>query len=174
VRTQAYLAMLAGAAGHGYGALDLFYFYKEADGPFPKNGFQDWRTAMGYEGSRQVGLMRRLFEKRPWFKMLPDQSLLASEPGGGPFRMGAARGEDRPSQLPIRQSASRCELTSTHSGARKSRLSGTILALDRGPTLASIPGQPLRSLRLRPTAREMTWSWCSTPCHETRLLRKPS
>jgi len=40
VRSQAYSAMLAGAAGHGYGSLDLFYFYKDADGPFPKNGFQ--------------------------------------------------------------------------------------------------------------------------------------
>jgi hypothetical protein len=94
VRTQAYLAMLAGAAGHGYGSLDLFWFYKDADGPFPKNGFQHWRTAMAYEGSRQVGLMRRLFEQRPWYKMVPDQSVLASEPGGGPFRLAAARAED--------------------------------------------------------------------------------
>jgi len=36
VRTQAYSAMIAGAAGHGYGALDLFWFYKDAAGPFPK------------------------------------------------------------------------------------------------------------------------------------------
>src|SRR5262245_64695453 len=29
VRSQAYSAVLAGAAGHGYGALDLFWLYKE-------------------------------------------------------------------------------------------------------------------------------------------------
>ena len=94
VRTQAYSAMLAGAAGHGYGSLDLFWFYKDADGPFPKNGFQPWRKAMAYEGSRQVGLMRRLFEERPWHKMVPDQSVLASEPGSGPYRLVAARAEN--------------------------------------------------------------------------------
>jgi hypothetical protein len=94
VRSQAYAAMLAGAAGHGYGSLDLFYFYKDADGPFPKNGFQHWRTAVAYVGTGQMGLMRRLFELRPWHKMVPDQSLLASEPGGGPYRLVAARAEN--------------------------------------------------------------------------------
>ena len=66
VRTQAYASMLAGAAGHGYGALDLFYLYQDDDGPFPRNGFQPWRKALAYEGSSQVGLVRRLFELRPW------------------------------------------------------------------------------------------------------------
>jgi hypothetical protein len=94
VRSQAYAAMLAGAAGHGYGALDLFYFYKDADGPFPKNGFQQWRTAVAYEGSRQVGLMRRLFEQRPWYQMVPDQSVIASEQGAGTQRLIAARAQD--------------------------------------------------------------------------------
>jgi Protein of unknown function (DUF4038)/Putative collagen-binding domain of a collagenase len=94
VRSQAYSAMLAGAAGHGYGALDLFWFYKDADGPFPKNGFQDWRTAMTYEGSRQVGLMRRLFEQRPWHKMVPDQSAIASQQDDGKHRIVAGRAED--------------------------------------------------------------------------------
>jgi hypothetical protein len=94
VRTQAYSAMLAGAAGHGYGSLDLFWFYKDADGPFPNNGFQHWRAAMAYEGSRQVGLMRRLFEERPWHKMVPDQSAIASDQGTGTQRLVAARAED--------------------------------------------------------------------------------
>ena len=105
VRTQAYSAMLAGAAGHGYGALDLFYFYKDADGPFPKNGFQHWRTAMAYEGSRQVGLMRRLFEQRPWYKMVPDQSVLASEPGERP--VSPRRGAGGRSELRDRLHAAR-------------------------------------------------------------------
>ena len=38
--------------------------------------------------------MRRLFEQRPWYQMVPDQSVLASEPGGGPYRLVAARADD--------------------------------------------------------------------------------
>jgi hypothetical protein len=95
VRQGAYWNMLAGAAGHGYGALDLFHLYKDADGPFPRNGFQPWRTAMAYEGSRQVGYMRRLFELRPWYKLVPDQSVLASGQGEQDDHVQAARAEDR-------------------------------------------------------------------------------
>jgi len=94
VRTQAYSAMLAGAAGHSYGSLDLFWFFKDGDAPFPKQGFQHWRTALDYPGARQMGLLRRLFEQFPWYKLVPDQSVLASEPGGGPFRLVAARADD--------------------------------------------------------------------------------
>ena len=94
VRKGAYWAMLAGAAGHGYGALDNFYLYKESDGPFPRNGFQPWRTAMAYEGSRHVGLMRRLFELRPWYRLVPDQSLIATGQGEGEAHIQAARAED--------------------------------------------------------------------------------
>jgi Protein of unknown function (DUF4038) len=43
VRQGAYWNMLAGAAGHGYGALDLLWLYKDSDGPFPRNGFQPWQ-----------------------------------------------------------------------------------------------------------------------------------
>ena len=94
VRAEAYWALLAGAAGHGYGALDLFYLYKENDGPFPRDGFQPWRKAIAYEGSTQVGLMRRLFELRPWYRMAPDQSVLATGEDDGSRRVLAARAED--------------------------------------------------------------------------------
>ena len=101
VRVQGYTAMLTGAAGHGYGALDLFCFFKDADGPFPRGGggwkekvFRDWRTAMAYEGAAQMGLMRRFFEKRPWYKLVPGQSMMASYKGEGNHRRVAARAED--------------------------------------------------------------------------------
>jgi hypothetical protein len=94
VRKGAYWAMLAGAAGHGYGALDMFWFYKDSDGPFPRNGFRHWRTALAYEGSRQVGLMRQLFEIRPWYKLVPDQSVIGSGQGDGEDHIQAARADD--------------------------------------------------------------------------------
>jgi hypothetical protein len=94
VRTEAYSAMLAGAAGHAYGSLDLFWFYKAGDGPFPRDGFRDWRTALDYPAAGQMGIMRRLFEERPWYKLEPHQSVLASEVGSAPFRLVAARAEN--------------------------------------------------------------------------------
>jgi hypothetical protein len=94
VRQGAYWAMLAGAAGHGYGALDLFYLYKDTDGPFPRDGFQSWRKAMAYEGARQVGFLRRLFELRPWHQLVPDQSVVASGQAEGDDHIQAARADD--------------------------------------------------------------------------------
>jgi hypothetical protein len=73
----------------------LFYFYKDAEGPFPKNGFQHWRQAMAYEGSRQVGFMRRLFELRPWYRLVPDRSVVAADQTEGEDPIPAARAEDR-------------------------------------------------------------------------------
>jgi hypothetical protein len=94
VRKGAYWAMLAGAAGHGYGALDLFHLYKDGDGPFPRNGFLPWRQAIAYEGSRQVGYLRRLFELRPWYQLVPDQSVIASGQEEGEGHVQAARAQD--------------------------------------------------------------------------------
>jgi hypothetical protein len=94
VRQGAYWNMLAGSAGHGYGALDLFWLYKDSDGPFPRNGFQPWRKALAYEGARQMGLMRRLFELRPWYRLVPDQTVIAAGQGEGDDLVRAARADD--------------------------------------------------------------------------------
>jgi hypothetical protein len=94
VRQGAYWAMLAGAAGHGYGALDLFHAYKENEGPFPRNGFQHWRQALTYDGARQLGFLRRLFELRPWHQLVPDQSVLATGQAEDADHVQAARAAD--------------------------------------------------------------------------------
>jgi hypothetical protein len=41
-----------------------------------------------------MGLMRRLFELRPWYKLVPDQSVLATDPGKGSEQILAARADD--------------------------------------------------------------------------------
>jgi hypothetical protein len=46
------------------------------------------------EGSRQVGLMRQLFERRPWYKLVPDQSVIVSGQGDGEDHIQAARADD--------------------------------------------------------------------------------
>jgi hypothetical protein len=74
--------------------MDMFYAYKQTDGPFPRNGYQTWRKAMAYEGAKQVGLMRRLFELRPWHKLVPDPALLAAKSAEDADHVRAARAED--------------------------------------------------------------------------------
>jgi hypothetical protein len=51
------------------------------------------------EGSRQMGYLRRLFEQRPWYKLVPDQSVVASGQGAGSDRVLAARAEDGSSAI---------------------------------------------------------------------------
>src|SRR5262249_950374 len=68
--------------------------FEQGDGPFPRDGFMDWRTAMNYPAAGQMRAVRRLFEQRPWYRLMPDQSVLASDPGSGPLRVVAARARD--------------------------------------------------------------------------------
>jgi len=111
-RSQATRRCSPVAAGHGYGALDLFYFYK--DGPtvpfpkrmvFPATGVK----AMLLRGLSPGRLMRRpVRAKRPWYKMIPDQSAIASEQGEGTQRSSRAEPKDGSFRdLPTHRAASR-------------------------------------------------------------------
>ena len=152
VRKGAYWAMLAGAAGHGYGALDLFWLYKDSDGPFPRNGFQHWRTALAYEGSRQVGQMRQLFELRPWYKLVPDQSVIASG-GEGEDHIQAARADDGSFVIAyLPQGKGRRQHGQTDRQAGEAR--GTIPAPGSGARSGSIPTRALASSWRRPRDRD--------------------
>ncbi|MGH7273595.1 MAG: putative collagen-binding domain-containing protein [Nitrospiria bacterium] len=105
VREAAYWAVLAGAAGHGYGNNNIYQFFDEGsqkptykiDTSFPFSAWRGtihWRKAMDFEGAYNMGLERRLFELRPWYKMVPDQSIIALGQGEGEDHIQAARAED--------------------------------------------------------------------------------
>ena len=106
VREAAYWAVLAGAAGHGYGCNDIWQMHDDArqdsaqDYSFPLiPPTTDWQIAMDFEGARGVGYMKKLMELRPWHKMVPDQSVIAAGQGEGEDHIQAARAEDGSSVL---------------------------------------------------------------------------
>jgi len=96
IREQAYWAVLAGAAGHTYGCNDVWQFY-DPDNPRQKpfaHPNTHWREAMQFPGAVQMGIMRRLFESRPWYAMVPDQEVIAGGQGSGENHVQAARASD--------------------------------------------------------------------------------
>jgi hypothetical protein len=102
-REAGYWAMLAGAAGHGYGCNDIWQFYNPERMPAPEDnsfpferlrGTTHWKKAMDFEGAFSMGLMRRLFESRPWYRLVPDQSVIASGQGEDEDHIQAARAAD--------------------------------------------------------------------------------
>ncbi|MCI0423603.1 MAG: glycoside hydrolase family 140 protein, partial [Acidobacteria bacterium] len=105
VRQAAYWNMLAGSAGHGYGSNDIYQFYDplserpsyKKDYSFPFStwvGTQHWRQGMDAPGAESLRHLRKLFELRPWYRMVPDQSVIAAGQGEGQDHIQAARAED--------------------------------------------------------------------------------
>jgi hypothetical protein len=93
VRQAAYWSLLAGAAGHTYGNNNIWQMWApgrnaviHADTP--------WSAALDHPGAFQMAHVRRLFESRPWTKLVPDQAMIVgpNPPNGGFVR--AARASD--------------------------------------------------------------------------------
>lgn len=101
VREAAYWALLAGAAGHGYGCNDIWQFFDEARTPYLNdrthpNNYPNthWRKAMGFEGACSMKWLHRLFRLCPWYQLVPDRSLLADAVHDGENYTQVARAED--------------------------------------------------------------------------------
>ena len=77
-RQTAYWSMLSGAFGHTYGNHNIWQFYTEERNPISW-ARTHWKVAMNHPGARQVGLMRKLFEKRNWQHLVPDQTIIAKD-----------------------------------------------------------------------------------------------
>jgi hypothetical protein len=97
VRRSAYLAVLAGAAGHTYGNGEVYEFWSTNEGrAMPGWGASlDWRQSLQLPGSGQMQYVRRLIESRPMLVRVPDQTLIAGAVSeSATERVEAARGSD--------------------------------------------------------------------------------
>lgn len=77
-REAAYWSMLSGASGHTYGNHNIWQFYAENRKPVSW-ARTHWKTALHHAGATHVGIMRRFFEKRPWQRLVGDQSIIISD-----------------------------------------------------------------------------------------------
>ena len=101
VREAAYWAVLAGAAGHGYGHNSVWQMADparpgdEADYSFPVlPASVGWRQALDSEGAIGMGYLRRLVERYPWHQLEPDLALVAGGQGLGEAHIQGARARD--------------------------------------------------------------------------------
>lgn len=92
VRQAAYWAMLAGACGHTYGHSSIWQMYAPGRAPIIGAAIP-WHKALDHPGSFQMGIMRKLFESRPWQKLVPNQGIILDGPrhGGAKIRAAVAR-----------------------------------------------------------------------------------
>jgi hypothetical protein len=94
VRTTAWRALLAGAAGHTYGNNNVWQMW--APGREPQLGADTpWLEALDHPGAFQMGHLRRLLESRPWQKLEPAQDLVVGPSAPGPDLVRAALASDR-------------------------------------------------------------------------------
>ena len=93
VRQAAYWSLLAGACGHTYGNHNVWQFW-QADRKAISSARTPWKEALDHPGAFQMGHARRLFESRPYQKLVPDPTILANDTTKGADNLQAARAED--------------------------------------------------------------------------------
>jgi hypothetical protein len=92
-RQAAYWSVLAGAIGHTYGNNNIWQMWTPKSNPV-LNARIPWYEAIHQPGALQMGYVRRLFESRPFLKMIPNQDILADVYGQNKDEIRAASGSD--------------------------------------------------------------------------------
>jgi len=93
VRQAAYWSLLAGACGHTYGNNNVWQMWQPGRKPVLWAS-TPWYEALDHPGAAQMKYVRRLFESRPFEKLVPDQSILLDAPMHGGAKVRAARATD--------------------------------------------------------------------------------
>jgi len=92
-RQAAYWSLLAGACGHSYGHNSIWQMWA----PGRESvlcAVIPWNVALDHPGAFQMGLVRKLFESRPFQKLVPNQSMIKAGPATGGAKIRAALAED--------------------------------------------------------------------------------
>ena len=90
VRKQTYRSVFAGGCGVTYGHHAVWQFAcsrREAI----NHADRDWVDALWRPAGRQMRFLRALVESRPFFSRIPDQKLIAGDPGTGGTHLQATR-----------------------------------------------------------------------------------
>ena len=93
VRQAAYWGALSGACGHTYGDHNIWQMWQPGRDPISA-ARTPWQQAIDHPGAAQMGHMRRLLTLRPWYRLVPDDDLLASDPSAGAGRIVGAIADD--------------------------------------------------------------------------------
>jgi hypothetical protein len=91
MRTAAYQALFAGAAGHAYANESLGLFYDPARGRLEGLEMRPWQEAISSPGSSQMQHAKALLLSRPYFTRIPDQSVIVGNAGEGEPHIAATR-----------------------------------------------------------------------------------
>ena len=94
IRKTAYEDVFAGAHGHTYGHHSVWQMHAPKWGAGVNGPLSFWYDALDRPGAAQMQHLRRLIESRPMLMRVPDQSVLASDPGDGTNRVQATRASD--------------------------------------------------------------------------------
>lgn len=78
VRIHAYWDILSGAAGYTYGNNAIWQMFKKG-GKFAIPCLYDWKESINRPGANDISHIRKLFESRPFSKLIPDQSIVYGE-----------------------------------------------------------------------------------------------
>ena len=90
VRQAVYWSLFAGGAGVTYGCHDVWQFWEPGRQPVSA-ARTPWKQALKLPAAGQVQHARALLESRPYLTRVPDQFVLASDPGAGGDHVVATR-----------------------------------------------------------------------------------
>jgi hypothetical protein len=92
VRKYLYWDLFAGACGHTYGCHNVWQMCAEGRKPISW-AHASWQDSLDFPGAGQMGHARTLLESLPFLSRVPDQSLIASDPGKAGDQVRATRGD---------------------------------------------------------------------------------